>query len=1317
MQIFRKFFLFTLLWLMAFVAHAQQILPFSQHIETGSRTVFCIFQDADGIWWFGTSQGLFTSAQLVGNSNHVYSRHPELENNIVQIQQDNTGRLWLMTQANKYMIYNPRTNELIADVEKYLQQMNIKMWYDFRTHIDKEGKVWLYKERELYVHDFRSQLTRHVTLPASSGNIIGVASTRERCVVLTEKAAYLTPAAMNRIRPVFLTRTPEVFQYDQVLCELTGKGDLWVYANLHLYTYFASNKTWRQRTEIVPDVKSFLLLPDDRFYVSTSNTGIYAYDSKGELITHMFQSLPLVNGLVNNHIQTMYYDPQSRMVAVAYHKHDITLFLADSRELCEHYVQWGGNLFHVEDIISFAPADDGTVWLGTEDNGAYRVKLDGSDKIIENRFPKSAITALMKDRQGKLWTGVYHGGLLCSDGRKYFAGESPYYILEVSSRRLIVLLNGKGLYALDPQTGQKTLIPTENPWVMDMAPMGNYIFVATPKFLYKINKHTLQSTTVPASAFKHSNFSNGNKTLVADRRGWIWLVNYKGHSPVDIYDTKTGRIFQCRELQDYEIFSLREDGHGHIWCATDRGLVVVRVNKNKDEEAAKEQPYVFDLSCVDKKSASLFNHRAMMNVDSSHLLIGTTEGFLKVDVNRIEKSMASSLASRQMIISSLRINDNYVAPGSEMNGRVIVESDLPYLRELRLKHYENNIMIECHPKGLATDDLISYYYKLEGLSKEWLPMDNNIITLSNLPSGKYRLLIKEQDINHHEYQETELLSIEVAPSFWNSVWGYLLYILILCGIGYFGYRYYRRRQEFREKVREIKLAARREKEVNDMKLQFFTNISHDLRTPLTLIITPVENLLNTVKDADLQHTLGIVYRNAKNLFGLVNQILDFRKLEKTSTQLHLTQGDIVGFVREILQSFQLMAEEQRLILSMETEEEKIEMAFDKDKVGKVLNNLLSNAIKYTPAGGKAGIRMHRQDAQLRIEVWDTGIGIPDTDKPHIFDKFYTSKQGHTKFTSAGLGLHIVREFAELWGGRVEVEDHQPQGTCFKVYLPVTGQPTELQSAELKTEYAAQSLSIEKRDATILLVEDNPDLLGYMAQVLSHEYHVCQATDGRQDLQVLQGTEVDVIVSDVMMEGMDGYELCKAVKGDINTSHIPFLLLTAKAMTQDEIKGLELGANDYMTKPFNFDILRLRIRGLLDRVKLACERITADDEIKPSEVTVTTLDEQLLADTIRIVEENMGDAKFNVDDLSEKLCMHRTNLYKKLQFITGKTPSQFIRMMRLKRGKQLLSRGNVLISQVAYEVGFNDPKKFARYFKEEFGMYPSEYAKKMEQKDE
>ena len=282
---------------------------------------------------------------------------------------------------------------------------------------------------------------------------------------------------------------------------------------------------------------------------------------------------------------------------------------------------------------------------------------------------------------------------------------------------------------------------------------------------------------------------------------------------------------------------------------------------------------------------------------------------------------------------------------------------------------------------------------------------------------------------------------------------------------------------------------------------------------------------------------------------------------------------------------------------------------------------------------------------------------------------------------------------------------------------MTGQPTELQSAELKTEYAAQSLSIEKRDATILLVEDNPDLLGYMAQVLSHEYHVCQATDGRQALQVLQGTEVDVIVSDVMMEGMDGYELCKAVKGDINTSHIPFLLLTAKAMTQDEIKGLELGANDYMTKPFNFDILRLRIRGLLDRVKLACERITADDEIKPSEVTVTTLDEQLLADTIRIVEENMGDAKFNVDDLSEKLCMHRTNLYKKLQFITGKTPSQFIRMMRLKRGKQLLSRGNVLISQVAYEVGFNDPKKFARYFKEEFGMYPSEYAKKMEQKDE
>lgn len=1315
MKFFRESMLFTLLWLLTSVGYAQQILPFSQHIDTRSKAVFCIFQDADGIWWCGTSQGLVTSAQLVGNSHHVYSRHPELENNIVQIQQDNIGRLWLTTQANKYMVYNPRTNELIVDIEKYLQQMDIKVWYDFRIHIDEEGKVWLYKENQLYVHDFRSKVTRHFILPASSGYIVGVASTRQQCVVLAEKAAYQTSVIMNKIRPVFLTHTPENFQYGKARCELTNKGDLWAYADSHLYTYFASSKTWKQRTEVVPDLSSILCLPDDQVYISTTNTGIYAYDSNGRFFTHAFQSLPLVNGLMNNHIETMYYDPHSKLIAVAYHKHGVTLFQSDSYEIREHYVQWSGNLFNVEDIISFALADKESVWLGTEDNGVYRVKLDGSDKIVENRFPKTTITALMKDKQGRLWAGAYHEGLFCSDGRKYFIGESPYNILEVSPRRFFVLLNGKGVFAFNPQTGEKTHIPTENLWVMDIASLGDYVFVATPKFLYKINKYTLQSTTVPASAFKHSNFCNGNKTILADSRGWVWLVNYKGHSPVDIYDAKTGKTFQCRELQDYEISSLREDGHGHIWCATDQGMVVVKVNQNRDEATKQEQSYLFDLYCFGIKSPSLFNYRAMMNIDCHRLLVGTTQGFLMVDVNRLEKSMASSQMSRQMIISSLRINDNYVAPGIEMNGRVLVESDLPYLRKLHLKYYENNIMIECHPKGLASNGLSSYYYKLEGLSKDWLPMDNNVITLSNLPSGNYRLLLKEQDINHHEFQETELLSIEVDPSFWNSAWGYLLYILVLAVLGYLAYRYYHRRQEYRAKVREIRLAALREKEVNDMKLQFFTNISHDLRTPLTLILTPVESLLNTVKDTDMQQTLGIVYRNAKNLFGLVNQILDFRKLENSSSKLNLSHCDIVAFVQEKLKDFQLVAKEMKIDLVLQSEEEKLEMAFDKDKMGKVINNLLSNALKYTAEGGKISVCIHRHDAQLCVEVRDTGIGISDAAKQNIFDKFYTSTPDHSKMSSVGLGLHIVKEFAELWGGRVDVEDNLPQGTCFKVYVPMLSMQADAQPTEMQTELVAQTLAVEKRDATILLVEDNLDLLGYMAQVLSREYHVCQTTDGLQALQILQGTEVDIIVSDIMMEGMDGYELCKSVKGDINTFHIPFLLLTAKSMTQDEIKGLELGANDYMTKPFNFDILRLRIRRLLDRVKLARERISAEDDIKPSEVTVTTLDEQLLADTIRIVEENMGDTKFNVDDLSDKLCMHRTNLYKKLQFITGKTPSQFIRMMRLKRGKQLLSRGNVLISQVAYEVGFNDPKKFARYFKEEFGMYPSEYVKSMEQK--
>lgn len=909
-----------LLLLLPSVLRAQFYMPFSRHIETGNKTVFCMMKDADGIIWVGTSLGLMTSAQLVADNGYV--RYPQLNNVIQGIQQDNLKRLWLRTQSNSYMIYTPRTNELIPDVRAYLQEKGLQIRGDMRVELDIHGKAWAYAGQHIWIYDCKTGFKKTLTLPKNTGQVTSVYSDQQGVVIVTQGAIYLSSAQEGKISPHYYAKAPVWQTVEKKLVNRASDGTIWLYSNLRLWSCSPSTKAWTWHSEVLPDVTS-MARPGgaDYLLVGTTNNGLYVIDGKGKVVYQFYKHLPLEDGLANNHIEALFYNPENETLVVSYHKHNISVFNLRPKQFRCHYVQSASNMYLKEDVISFGEKAnaDGSFWLGTEDNGIYRVKVGYTDEILENRYPKRTATTIFQDSEGKLWTGFYHQGLVCSDGRSFFQGQSPYHIIEVSPSRFFVLINGEGLWMLNPKTGEKKRIPMENYWLMDMARVGNKVYTATPKFLYAVDVNTLRADKVPEAKFKNSDFKDGNKVMIADHRGWLWLVNYKGHSPVDIYDTKTGRIFQCEHLTPYDVYSLAEDGHGHIWCATDKGLVMVKVEAQQH----------FQTYCFDKKSDLLYNFRTMRRL-GNQLLIGHTEGFHLVNPDVLEKSIAHARPSERLILAALRINENYVSPGMEVNDDVLVQNDLPYLSHLDLAYDQNNLMLECHPKTFNANERSSYSYRLEGLSKEWTPMVNHTIVLSNLPPGDYRLLVKESDVNKHDFAEYELLSITIRPPFWRTIWAYLIYIVLFAGIVTFVIRYYQSRRKFRNQINELMLKAE----------------------------------------------------------------------------------------------------------------------------------------------------------------------------------------------------------------------------------------------------------------------------------------------------------------------------------------------------------MEVG-------------------------------------ITPSKVEPVTMDEKLIADAVKVVEENMGDPNFSVEEMSEKLSMHRTNLYKKLQTLTGKTPTQFIRLMRLKRGKQLLSRGNVLISQVAYEVGFNDPKKFARYFKEEFGMLPSEYVKQQE----
>ena len=558
-----------------------------------------------------------------------------------------------------------------------------------------------------------------------------------------------------------------------------------------------------------------------------------------------------------------------------------------------------------------------------------------------------------------------------------------------------------------------------------------------------------------------------------------------------------------------------------------------------------------------------------------------------------------------------------------------------------------------------------------------------------------------------------------------SWWAYLLYAAGLVVVLFLArYRMLKRERE-KFHLQQIENEVAKNEEINNMKFRFFTNVSHELRTPLTLIISPLEGMLKETTD-ELQSTrLQLMYRNAQRLLHLVNQLLDFRKGEMSTHQLSLSEGDIISYVHSVCNSFLLMADKKHIQFSFFSGIDTFSMAFDADKVGKIVMNLLSNAFKFTPEGGRVTVMIEHVTGTpdtLEIKIADTGIGISDVDKEHIFDRFYQADhKGVEETTGNGIGLSLVRDFVTLHEGEVKVFDNIGTGSVFVIQFPVKHVETQVQLPE-ETGMSVgdeedREMKEEVREETgrkdfplLLVVDDNEDFRIFMRYSLELQYRVKLAVNGNEAWEMMQEELPDLVISDVMMPQMDGNELCRLIKQDKRIAHIPVILLTARQNTEAKLEGLQTGADDYVTKPFNMTILVLRIRKLIELSRY--HRVTQGMiDPAPSEIVITSLDEKLIEKAIKYVEDNMSRTELSVEELSRELGMSRVHLYKKLLQITGKTPIEFIRVIRLKRAAQLLRESQLHVSEVAFEVGFNNPKYFSRYFKDEFGVLPSVYQEK------
>lgn len=657
--------------------------------------------------------------------------------------------------------------------------------------------------------------------------------------------------------------------------------------------------------------------------------------------------------------------------------------------------------------------------------------------------------------------------------------------------------------------------------------------------------------------------------------------------------------------------------------------------------------------------------------------------------------------------------------GKEYKGKVILPGALDYIDKVKLDYDNNDLTVYFTTDNYSNLEHTVYKYKLQGFDNEWITCATGMhhATYTNLPPGKYTLHVIATNSDGFESETASKIKIEISAPWWWTWWAKLLYIIVAV-LSIFGISmYYHNRSLSRLRKHQQEELAKKSEELNQLKFKFFTNISHELRTPLTLILSPVESMLKDNLQERNARRLNTIKTNAYRLLYLVNQLLDFRKNEMVGLTLHLSEGDIVSSIKSACDSFNELTDRKDIDFEFDTEHSKFDTSYDNDKFTKIMLNLLSNAVKYTPNGGKIVVKFAADDKQIQVSVADTGKGITDEDKKHIFERFYRGTDKSDLNTGTGIGLSLVYEYTKLHDGTVEVTDNAPNGTVFTVLLPIYNnlnvpgnsmsiQQKSSQVVTTETKHTDEPNKNTSGKPSVLFVDDNHDLIEFLKDEFSDTYTVTVAFNGAEALKIIEDHSFDIIVTDLMMPEIDGIELSRHLKSNSATVDTPLIMLTAKQDMSSIIEGLTLGADDYITKPFNNEILSLKMNRLIQLKRKGLKRTLIDPT--PSKIEITSLDEQLIAKAVKYVEDNISRSNLSVEELAQNMGMSRVQLYKKITTLTGKSPIEFIRLLRLKRATQYLAESQLTIAEIAYRLGFNNPKYFSKYFKEEFGILPSEY---------
>jgi signal transduction histidine kinase/ligand-binding sensor domain-containing protein/DNA-binding response OmpR family regulator len=1318
-----------------------------------SNEVSCIFKDKKGFMWFGTRAGL---ARFDGYEFRTFRHETDnslfSEDYILRITETADGNLWISYHDGKISIYDSRKNRFftVAEIDTGLHISNV-------FH-EKDGRLLFgTTANELCLYDFSTKELIYYPTDQSKGGVSDVYQKEEFLYVIYYSGSIEIIDAVRNIcvmKDDYLTMYANTRRFNLFV---DTNGELWVYMNPEncngLFRFTPKTQRWTHYStnSSIPLTSSLIRAVEEDFsgliWIATDHGGINLLDKKKGTISYLKNNPFDPRSISQNSVICLYKDNTGiiwcgtyKTGVNYYHK---SIFKFESlRYPLQEAIDAG-----INDCNCVYEDREGNLWIGTNGNGllcynrsTHQYRRYQHDPSNLHSLSSNIVVCLTSDSRGNLWIGTYMGGLNCFNGKSFvhykskeekpdeLSSNSIYSLYASDDNNLWIGTLGGGLCCLNLETNQWSRFSASdanNPLLSDniyslSKGRENEIMIGTA-----LGVNMLDTWNNKIRAF-HGAKAGGLvfceksiNTVFIDSRNLMWIGSNDGLSIYDTLNDTLYRLNRTNGLPDNAVMSIMEDNLHTLWLGTKNGLLKIEPHYNIEGATYK---FLCTTYYEDEGiQGRIFNRNSIFHTFGGELILGGTNGLTLFDPMQIKYNHYPPEAVITGFLSQNRRTD--------VGSSLILQDDISYTDRLTLTYDERNFTLFISVFNYFLSKKNKFSYMMEGFDKKWTTVDaaSRSITYTNLSPGNYTFIVTAENNDGVGSKEPTYLHISIQPPFWMTTWAILFYIMMGILLIYATVKTNLRIQKKKFRKEQEQLAASKLHEIDEMKLRFFTNVSHEFRTPLTLIIAPLEKLMKGETNQINRNMLKLIHENADQLLSLVNQLLDFRKIDVQGTQLFLSSGDIVLFVRNIVYSFKDVSEQKNIHFSYSSAFPSFVMSFDTDKVFKIISNLLSNAFKFTPEGGEISVvlQIDRQDddkSNLLIQISDTGIGIVPEQLELIFNRFYQvpPTDQTASVVGTGIGLHLCREFAKIHNGTISVKSEWNKGSSFCLSLPVKQENIqEIISSPYSAEITKSDPSFlhnEKENVPVLLIiDDNTNFREFMQQCLAETYHILMASDGAEAWKIILEKLPDMVVSDVMMPVMDGIDLCKKIKGDIRTSHIPVILLTAKSAEASKLTGLEAGADDYIEKPFNMDILLLKIQHLIELKNRIQKQLfqSMQNGIQLTNIQINSLDEQLIRKSIAFIEEQMSNSELSVEWLSREMGMSRTNFYKKILAITGKTPVELIRNIRMKYAVQFLEKSQMRVNEVAFHVGFNDNKLFRKYFKEEFGKLPSEIIRKKE----